>query len=418
MRFRGFIGRIVLILFLVGCVPVSRPSVGAAAAFVGLEPTPSLTVVQPPHMPLVSPTATLTLVPAPTAARRILTATVWEKDPQVPVLLYHRFIPLKATNESFTKMSLPHFRAQMQALYDAGFVLVPLADWLRGDLHVPSGKRPVILTMDDLFFADQIYLDADGNPSAHSALGVLWQFSQDHPDFGFSAALFYNLGDKHYGSKQVGDWFEEADGWQNSLARVIAWCIEHNAMPYNHFYTHPQLQLLEPRDAADQLRKNEAQLKSLLERIDQGGLAMRPQNLIALTYSVWPESRGSQMTIMKYRSLTGEYPLGVLEADPYFVPKLIMRAPYETTFTPWHIPRMVASQNSIAQLAQYAPNLPTARECSLTVAAAQPLEQAIQAAVQSGACPAGVYSLEGQLFRADGKTVSRVVLNRPEPRPH
>ena len=39
-------------------------------------------------------------------------------------------------------------------------------------------------------------------------MGVLWQFYQEHPDFGFSASLFYNLGDKLFANQETTIWWD------------------------------------------------------------------------------------------------------------------------------------------------------------------------------------------------------------------
>jgi len=419
----------ILLLTLSGClhanspqIPVQIPpvniteTVDAAPASIQVDPSPTFTPV-----PTLAPSQTPTALPTATVARRTLTATVWTQDPWVPVLVYHRFQPLKATQESSTRMRLQNFRQQLEMLDQAGFTLVSLADWLKGDLRVLPGKRPLVFTMDDLFFADQIFLNPDGSPSLRSGLGVLWQFSEEHPDFGFSVALFYSLGDKLYANRQVGDWFEAGEGWEDSLAEAIAWCMEHGAIPYNHFYTHPRLIQMEPADITRQLRQNEVRLQELLDRIGKADLAAHSDNLIALTYSVWPESKGGQKAIMTYRSIYDLPAMGVLEASPYFSPKYLMKPPYDAGFSPWHIPRFNGNNANVEKIIQQLDQFPVAQECILQVDLAQGgsdnlLVGAIQEAVKDGLCPAGVYAVENLLFRADGKTVTLLELQHPDAR--
>ena len=353
-----------------------------------------------------------------------LTATVWTKDPLVPALVYHRFLPYGAKNESFTKIALSTYRDELQMLYDAGFSLVPLADWLRGDLRVPPGRRPLIYTMDDLFFADQIFLNPDGTPSDRSGLGILWQFSQTHPDFGFSAAIFYNLGDKLYANKPVGNWFNVSPGWEGDLARAIAWCIDHGAIPYNHFYTHPHLLNMEPRDVTFELSRNEVRLQKLLASIDEEDLSTHLDNMIALPYSEWPNSRGSRMAIESYRSLDGYPVLGIMESNPRMAPAYLIKPLYADGFTPYHIQRFGTSMRSIQNLIRNIDLIPAAQECSLPIdpvraqADAPYLTTAIRDAVSAGRCPAGVYAVAGQLFRASSGSVEALALKLPNPQVH
>jgi len=84
----------------------------------------------------------------------------------------------------------------------------------------------MIITMDDFWCADQIYIEENGTPSEYSGIGVLWQFAQEHPDFGFSVAGFSNMGDKYYGDVRLGDRFVyggNEDAMWRKLGDTIAW---------------------------------------------------------------------------------------------------------------------------------------------------------------------------------------------------
>lgn len=48
--------------------------------------------------------------------------------------------------------------------------------------------------MGDLYFNNQRRLGEDGAPLPDTGYGILGQLYQEHPDFGFSCALFVNLG--------------------------------------------------------------------------------------------------------------------------------------------------------------------------------------------------------------------------------
>jgi hypothetical protein len=107
--------------------------------------------------------------------------------------------------------------------------LIPLKDWLEGDFIIPEGRKPLVITLDDLWFGNQIFIRDDGTPSPNSGIGVLWQFSQENPDFGFHAALFAINGDKYYPEREVGDVFYAADNvdffsksWHTKLGNTIA----------------------------------------------------------------------------------------------------------------------------------------------------------------------------------------------------
>jgi len=70
------------------------------------------------------------------------------KSSIVSVLLYHDFAPDRSRNEM--TISLPAFRAQLQALKDAEIPVIPMADllaWKRGEKNIPD--HAVVITIDD-----------------------------------------------------------------------------------------------------------------------------------------------------------------------------------------------------------------------------------------------------------------------------
>ncbi len=388
----------------------------ASSALPSATPTP---------LPTDSATPTITASPAPTlaptlsATQTILTATVWTSDPLVPILTYHRFKNDDPQDVSDSvKMKYSDFRAQLEALYAAGYSLVPLEAWIKGDLNLPPGRKPLVMAVDDLYFADQLFINEDGTPSNRSGLGILWEFSQAHPDFGYSAALFYNLGDKLYGNHMTTTWFIQTDGWEEALARVIVWGIEHNLLPYNHFYTHPLLSKLDGPTMLYQYQQNEIRMKQLLTLAGRPDLFDQLGNMIALTYGAWPGTRYMNEFLVGMPSLTRKPLLAVFEIDYALRPKYML-APYTDGFDRYHIPRIVANADALELLVENKDRFPVAGQCILgrveksRANDTDTISGMILAAYQAGNCPEGVYALNGRLFRLAGGIVSEIIV--PEP---
>ncbi|MBA4419596.1 MAG: hypothetical protein C0391_00420 [Anaerolinea sp.] len=411
---------LLFVIFLGGCsdrttsLPVIDPedqiqlAVSTQLAQARLTQTAAITGT--PQEPTAAPTAT------PIVLQNPITATVWQQDPMVAILLYHRYIPIDKTNDSRMKMQLSVFRAQLEQLHAAGFSLVSLEDWLNGKLELLPGKRPLIITFDDLFFADQIYIEEDGEPSLRSGLGVMWHFYQEYPDFGFKPALFSNMGDKYYGNVIRGDWFYVEKGWQDSLAQAIAWCIEHDALVYNHFYTHPSLPKLNATEIIWEMKKNDEEIVKILSRIGKEDLAERSANIISLTFGEWPVSDKGKNAILEYVSPLGKPVLGIVEAEPFYVRENLVLAPYLDGYNPYHIPRIEGQQINIDELIKDKDYLPVAGECELNNPApenegdSEYLRIHIAEAVASNRCPAGVYAISGYLFRVDQSSVEQISL--------
>ena len=392
--------------FVIGCGPTETlaPSV-----------TPALTAtLKPSQTPTLTPTASP--VPAtntpppiqpsltPTVPPVYIDALYWQKDLQVPVILYHRFLPLNAKESSKTKMLLIDFQDQLQAFYDSGYSLIPIEKWLAGDIHLPVGRRPMILTMDDLFFADQIFLDPDGTPSTRSGLGVLWDFFQKHPDFGFSAGLFYNLGDKYYGNYKTDTWFLVSDGWQDALARAIVWCIEHDALPFNHTYLHSSLDQLEALAIQDELARNDKTLRKMLARVSREDLISRLDNYIALPYGVWPASKGLTNFMLAYRDPEDHPVKAVFEAG-YYYQEQYLPAPFESGFDRYKIPRITTNTHkSVNFLVENRDRFPLTQTCRLgpingdRTQAVDDLKAMISAQISARQCQEGIYRVENFFF--------------------
>ena len=155
-------------------------------------------------------------------------------------------------------------KSNLQLLYDNGFSLVSLDDWLDGTFVVPEGRKPLILTIDDFWSADQLFIDEDGTPSPYSGVGILWRFSKDHPDFGFAVSGFSNMGDKFFAdtlltSEQrfIRDSDDNSTIWRDKLSEAMVWAFENGVEPYNHTYTHVQLDKTAPQDIQYQLLQND-----------------------------------------------------------------------------------------------------------------------------------------------------------------
>jgi hypothetical protein len=350
------------------------------------------------------PTPTPTDTPIPSTT---LTATVWVQDPVVPALTYHQFKLNQSGGKSTNlKMFLNDFRGQMKTLYENGFCLVELGEWLSGEMVVADGCRPLILTMDDLYFNNQFGLDENGNPSRKTGVGQLWDFYRDYPDFGFSIALFANFGNKLYANP-------DDPGWEEELARTVAWGIEHGAMPYNHFWTHPQLDRIDTAKVKSEATRNDTYLRELLAKIGREDLIPQLKNIIALTYGTWPKTWEGRNAITQYKNPEGVPVLGIMEIDYIIRPQYILPV-YHPDFDPYHIPRIVADREAVDTLMNDIRLFPPAQSCVFEeVPLAQVKDQAylmerIRIAVMQGHCPEGVYAFPGMLFRAGNANVALI----------
>ncbi len=328
-----------------------------------------------------------------------LTATVWLSDPVVPVLAYHQFQEHGVSGP--TDVRIDDFQRELQDLYQAGYVMVPLQSWLQGDLRVPAGKRPIIFTMDDLFYHNQIEFSANGTISPTTGLGASYAFSQSHPDFGFHWALFVNMGDHPYTTPAN----------PGPLEQAIVWCMEHAALLYNHTYTHAELSRTSAAGITWELSANDKALNQMLIRAGRSDLTSLLGNIFALPFGKWPHDPQGMSAIMGYTNPQGVPMQAIMDIDFIYRPRYLP-APYSPQFNRWDVMRMVATTGAVNYFVQHAASVPVAQSCELgSVTAAQQNDAAylsshIQGAIQSGACPAGIYATGRFVFRASASAVN------------
>ena len=355
---------------------------------------PSLAPSTPTSVP-ASPTPPASPSPStPTAEPLYLTATVWSADPKAPVLAYHQFQEHGISGA--TRVRIDDFNQELQSLYDAGYVMVPLSAWLAGDLRVPAGKRPIVFTMDDLFYRNQIRFTADGSADPTTGLGASYAFSQAHPDFGFHWALFVNMGDHPY---------TDDPSNPNILADAMIWCLEHGALLYNHTLTHAVLSKTSPSGVTWELAANDKALNQALTNAGRPDLLSALGNIFAIPFGRWPRDPDSTSALESYKNPEGVPMQAIMDIDYIYRPRY-MDAPYTPQFNRWDIMRMVASVSAVQYFVQHAADVPTAQSCRLgpldpgKTSDSSYIAGLIDRAVESGACPQGIYATEHFVFRA------------------
>jgi len=376
--------------------------------------TPTLTPTPLPTATPLPPSPT----PTPTEVPFFVDATVMPLDQQVPILIYHRFIPDYIGPTTPMKMQLSEFKYELQTLYDNGFTLVSLYDWIHGSSLVPPGRRPLILTIDDVWYADTLFINEDGSLSDLSALGILHDFYEEHPDFGYHAAVFAIYGDKYYAEKQIGDVFVVSDNatwttpsWRIKLGNTIAWAVENGIEVYNHTLEHPTLTNLPDDQIQIQLAKNDVVLREFLTQAGREDIIPLLKNIIALPEGKWPEKQSGKNVILNYKDPEGKPVLAVMEAYNMDAAKYTPSY-FSADFNPFAIPRITASPYFVNYIVQSKETIPAAQACQLGPFKQEQdgdvavLQELILNAVTSGQCPEGAYHVSGHIFVAQNGKVN------------
>ncbi|MFI5720626.1 polysaccharide deacetylase family protein [Nocardia sp. NPDC051750] len=153
---------------------------------------------------------------------------------EVPILMYHQVTAAPAGEYD---QSPAEFRAELDRLYREGYRPITAAQYISGDIDIPAGTHPVVLTFDDST-GSQLRFTAAGEPAADCAAGVLERFAADHPDFPARATFYVN-----------NEPFE-AD------PRALPWLAEHGYEIGAHTATHPDLAGLDATGVQQELAQN------------------------------------------------------------------------------------------------------------------------------------------------------------------
>jgi peptidoglycan/xylan/chitin deacetylase (PgdA/CDA1 family) len=271
------------------------------------------------------------------SARRVIYPGSTQLEPnelgRVMILMYHRI----GEPESVWQRTPANFRQDLQRLYDAGYRAVGLCDYLRGDIDLPAGTSPVILTFDDGTEGQFRYLEqANGSLliDSSSAVGILIDFYNQHPDFGLEATFFIN------GYVPFG----QPDLWHKKLYLLTALGMELG----NHTYGHLNLGTIGPQAIQRQLGKWVLHVNEAVPEYQSCA--------VALPHGV-PPSRAYRQYLYegRYRDTPYEHKAALLVgARP-------APSPYGPDFDPRLLPRIRADQKRLDRWLSYFQNHPEKR---------------------------------------------------------
>jgi hypothetical protein len=344
-------------------------------------------------------------------------AIVWMGEISAPILIYHYFGRDNEEDIPTTWTRFKDFENHLQQLYDNGFSLVPLSSWIDGTFKVPEGRKPLVITIDDFWRSDQIYIDDEGTPSPYSGIGILWRFSQEHPDFGFAASGFSNMGDKFFSDtllpaeqRYIRVSADNSPIWRDKLSAAMVWSLENGVTPYNHLFTHPKLDITMPQDIQYQLAENDRVTRFYLTRVGREDLIPILGNIIALPFGIWPATPSGVQVLKNYKNPEGLPVTAIMEAYNLDAAKLTPSV-FSEDFDRFKINRITASDSMIQFIIDHKEEIPSARMCQVgpieeeMAADLQSLRDAISTTIKAGGCPEGVYNVNGVIFNARGGTV-------------
>ena len=186
---------------------------------------------------------------------------------QVIILMYHKI----GSPESEWMRTPQNFRQDLVNLYENGYRLVNLLDYVKGNIAIEAGKSPVVLTFDDATQGQFNYIETDGSPrlDPDCAVAILEDFCSQFPDFG-KGATFYIYYPNPFGQIEY-------------IEEKFEFLVNNGYEIGNHTYSHPNLSALSNEEVIMEIALNALKTNEILP-----GYKVRS---LALTYGQYPENK-------------------------------------------------------------------------------------------------------------------------------
>lgn len=188
---------------------------------------------------------------------------------KIMILMYH----VIGETEGEWSRTWENFKKDLGVMYEKGYRLISMNDYLENNIKVEAGYTPVVITFDDGTQGQFNMLEEDGKFTVDpkSAVGILEEFYEKHPDFGLEATFYIyypvpfrqkelieyklnyivekgmDIGNHTYGHANLGTL--DAEGIQQQLGRMVL-----ETQKFLPGYTVSSLALPYGANAKDQLK--------------------------------------------------------------------------------------------------------------------------------------------------------------------
>ncbi len=186
---------------------------------------------------------------------------------KIMIVMFHNFVesftPTKYDDGEYTT-TFEEFGKLLPDLYDRGYRLISMSDYLNNNISVPAGCIPMVFTFDD-GTSGQFNLVREGDElvaNKQSAVGILEEFNETHPDFGIKGSFYVNLG---------GETFKG----EGTEAERLKYLIDKGFEIGNHTFTHAHLNELKSADKIqEEVGQNQKKMYELIPDYKMDSLAL------------------------------------------------------------------------------------------------------------------------------------------------
>lgn len=173
---------------------------------------------------------------------------------KIMVVMFHNFIESYESGDKEYTTTFNEFRNLLQELYDRGYRLISLSDYINNNISVEAGCVPMVFTFDDGTSGQFNLIEENGKLVANkkSAVGIMEEFNKTHPDFGLKGTFFVNLGLKTF------------DG-EGTLEERLQYLIDKGFEIGNHTLEHAKLsQITSAEEIQKQIGGNQKKMFELV----------------------------------------------------------------------------------------------------------------------------------------------------------
>jgi len=186
---------------------------------------------------------------------------------QIMILMYHKI----GSPESEWMRTPQNFRQDLINLYENGYRLVNLLDYVKGNIDIEAGKSPVVLTFDDATQGQFNFIETAGSLrlDPDCAVAILEDFCSQFPDFGKGATFYIYY---PYPFHQI-----------QYIKEKLEFLVNNGYEIGNHTYSHADLSNLSYEDVAKEIALNASKTNEILRGYEVKSLA--------LTYGLYPQNK-------------------------------------------------------------------------------------------------------------------------------
>jgi peptidoglycan/xylan/chitin deacetylase (PgdA/CDA1 family) len=218
---------LIMVLLLGACTPQTGTTVATPAK------TPDQT-----QQPAPQPKPEDEKEPDAAAPQVDYSAIKTNENGQIMLLMYHGI----GSKEDEWVRTPENFRRDLENLYEKGYRLITLKDYIDNDIKVEAGYTPVVITFDDGLQNQFNIIEENGEKKLDPdcAVGIIEEFKKKHPDFGQGGSFYvfysnpfrqkelikekydflinngYEIGNHAYTHENLGE--QSAEGVQKALA--------------------------------------------------------------------------------------------------------------------------------------------------------------------------------------------------------